>query len=88
MVVAGHADLDRAVGERLGDARVVGGDDDFAGAGKQGPLRDVDDHRHAGNRQQRLAGQALRTEPGGNGDYEFQIGSHLGFLLPEYRPSG
>ena len=66
MIGAGH-DRFAAMGCHDGrDLRRVGGDRDAADSGGLGPAQHMDDHRQAGDIQQRLAGQAGGGHAGGN----------------------
>src|SRR5690606_5732394 len=66
----GHGDADAAAFERPGDALVVGGDPDFAGAGGEGAAGDVEDHGVAGDQLQGFAGKAGGGVSRGDGDDE------------------
>ena len=66
----GHRHAHAAAGERVGDALVVGGDPDFARAGRQRAARDVQHQRFAGEQAQRLARQARGGVTRGDGDDE------------------
>jgi hypothetical protein len=66
-VALGAQDLSAEVADVLLDAVVVGGDVDGVGAARlHGALVDAADQRHAGDRRQRLAGEARGGPPRGN----------------------
>ena len=66
MIGARHDRLAAMGGDRRRDLRRVGGDRDAADLGGLGPAQHMDDHRQAGDIQQRFAGQAGRRHAGGN----------------------
>ena len=66
MIGARHDRLAAMGFDGRGDLRRVGGDRDAADFGGLGPAQHMDDHRQAGDIQQRLAGQAGGGHAGGN----------------------
>ena len=87
-VVGARHDRFAAMGCHGGcDLRRVGGDGDAADFGGLGPAQHMDDHRQAGDVQQRLAGQAGRGHAGGNQHQSAGFG-HRGEVWTRLKTSG
>ena len=66
MVRARHDGFAAMGGDHGGDLGGVGGDRDAADPRRLGPAQHMDDHRQAGDIQQRFAGQPRGGHAGGN----------------------
>ena len=78
MIGARHHGLAAMGRDRGGDLGRIGGDRDPADPGRLRPAQHMDDHRQAGDIQQRLAGQPRGGHPGGNQHQSAGLGQGFG----------